>query len=99
MPAPSDIKARKGDQVLAITWPDGVTHEHGFVALRGHCACASCVDEWTGKPLLDPATIPADLSIASVELVGNYALKIVWTDGHDTGLYTWDRLRQIGEAM
>lgn len=45
--------------------------------------------------ILDPDTIPADIQPVAMSLTGNYALKIVWSDGHSTGLYTWDLLAEI----
>lgn len=94
-PAPTDIKAKRADGVLQITWPDGRVVCYPFKGIRIACACASCVDEFTGKRLLDPASIPDDIGIESMALVGAYAVRIRWTDGHDTGLYTWERLRSI----
>jgi DUF971 family protein len=94
-PPPSDIKARREPRRLELTWPDGTVQALPFKFLRCACTCAGCVHEFTGERLLDPATVPEDISIASLELVGNYALKITWTDGHDTGLYTWERLAAL----
>jgi ATP-binding protein involved in chromosome partitioning len=47
----------------------------------------------TSRPLLDPATVPADVEAATVDLVGAYGIKIRWSDGHGTGIYTFDALR------
>lgn len=94
-PRPSDIKADTQQQTLAITWQDDQVMRYPFVMLRGECRCAACVDEMTGERILDPATIPADITIAAMDLVGNYAVKFVWSDGHDTGLYTWKHLRNM----
>ena len=66
-----------------------------FKPLRCACTCAGCVDEFTGAPLLDPATVPADVAVRAMKLVGHYAMQITWSDGHDTGLYTWTRLREM----
>jgi DUF971 family protein len=60
--------------------------------------CARCVDEITGERLVDVDGIDRDIAITEMSLVGNYALKIRWSDGHDTGLYTWDHLRRLSEA-
>lgn len=92
---PSDIKADTQQQLLAITWNDGQAMQYPFIALRGVCPCAVCVDEMTGERILDPATIPDDLTVKDMHLVGNYAVKIVWSDGHDTGLFTWQHLRNL----
>lgn len=92
---PADIQADTQRRQLIITWSDGQVRHYPFVYLRGQCRCARCVDEVTGQRILDPATIPDDITINDMELVGNYALRIVWSDGHDTGLYTWQRLREL----
>jgi DUF971 family protein len=95
---PVDIKANTQAAALEITWPGGQVDRHAFAALRAACPCANCVDEWTGARILDPATIPLEIKITAMQLVGNYALKIVWSDGHDTGLYTWKKLREIAPS-
>ena len=59
--------------------------------------CARCVDEITGERIVDVEGIDQEIGIDGMELVGNYALKIRWSDGHDTGLYTWEHLRRLCE--
>ena len=49
----------------------------------------------TGVPLLDPATVPLDVRPVSISLVGSYAIQIAWSDGHNTGIYTYKYLRTI----
>lgn len=77
---------------LLVAW-DG---EHtGLVparSLRLACPCAECVEEMTGRPLLDPATVPTDIHPTGVELVGAYGIRVRWSDGHGTGIFTYDRL-------
>ncbi len=91
---PSDIKAIRDQAVLNIAWSDG-QFDLPFVFLRGKCACAQCVNEWTGEQILDPATVPEDITIEKMELVGSYAVRVRWSDGHNSGLYTWERLREL----
>jgi len=98
VPQPSKITlpraiTRRPDGLL-VDW-DGAGHV-GLVpgrALRLACPCAECVEEMTGRPLLDPARVPADVHPLAVELVGAYGLRVRWSDGHGTGIYTFDRLR------
>ena len=81
------------DEGLNIEWDE---HGHqGFYParfLRLACPCAGCVEEMSGQPLLDPATVPADIRPLSIALVGAYGLRIEWSDGHSTGIYTFERL-------
>jgi DUF971 family protein len=83
------------DDGLRIEW-DQNGHEGIFPAraLRLACPCAGCVEEMSGRPLLDPATIPKDIRPLSVALVGAYGLRVTWSDGHGTGIYTFERLLQ-----
>ncbi len=57
--------------------------------------CARCVYEITGERMVDVEGLDPEVSIADMQLVGNYAVKIRWSDGHDTGLYTWEHLRAL----
>jgi len=56
------------------------------------------VDEFTGAALLDPKTVAEDLTQSGVELVGNYALSVTFSDGHRTGIFTWAALRRLSGA-
>ncbi len=78
---------------IRILWPGGAEVTIPAVRLRDACPCAGCVEEGTGRKLLDPATIPADIRPLGVEPVGNYAIRIRWSDGHDSGIYSWETLR------
>ncbi|RMF83254.1 MAG: DUF971 domain-containing protein [Nitrospirae bacterium] len=86
------------DGRIRIEWADGAEFVYPASWVRFHCACAHCVDEWAGNRLVDPKTIPPDIRPTSAEPVGNYAVKIVWSDGHDTGYYGYDSLRAIPPA-
>jgi DUF971 family protein len=94
---PQDIQADRPNRMLQITWSDGSQSPVGFWLLRTECRCAGCVDERTGQRTLDPASVPRDVNLERMELVGNYAVRIHWSDGHNTGLYTWDRLHEVGQ--
>lgn len=91
---PERIALEDGNATIVVGWPGGPEARLSAHALRDACPCAQCVDEGTGKKTLDPATIPADIHVVAIEAVGNYAIKIAWSDGHDTGLYTWETLRR-----
>ncbi len=84
---------RKRERGIEIEW-DGTGHVGFFEAraLRLACPCAGCVDEMSGRPVLDPASVPADVGPHTLELVGAYGLKVRWSDGHSTGIYTFEAL-------
>jgi DUF971 family protein len=63
------------------------------VRLRDLCPCAGCVEEGTGRKLLNPATIPSNIRPERIDAVGSYAVQIHWSDGHNTGIYAWRTLR------
>ena len=92
--APVGIEAR-GEREIAVAWADDHKSVYASSDLRFACSCARCVDEWSGKRTLDRQDVAADIHPVEMQLVGNYALQITWSDGHSTGLYTWDALRRL----
>ncbi len=99
-PAPTPTKIQQHDaRTLAISWTDGVESRLDVRAVRLACGCASCVDEWTGQGLLDPASVPEDVSPVRIQSVGRYAIQIDWSDGHATGIYLFEHLRTLGEDV
>ena len=83
---------------VSITWSDGQTCLYPYRYLRLQCACAGCVEEMTGRILLNVATVPEDVIAVDYIEVGRYALQFLWTDGHSTGIYPFRMLRQLAEA-
>ena len=83
------------DDALRIIWEDEHVSLYTFQFLRQNCPCALCRDEWSGEPLLDPATVPADTRSERAEVVGNYALSFAFSDGHGTGIYSFENLRKL----
>lgn len=92
---PTNIRALQNEQILELTWDGGNTARLPYHYLRSECPCASCRDEWTGRRILDPETIRPDLKIEAMEPVGNYAVRLGWSDGHGSGLYTWEMLDRL----
>jgi DUF971 family protein len=89
---------------LSITWSDGLTQEITVRTLRDQCPCASCREkrkaEADSPPLL-PVLRPEELQplrIVDMRPVGNYAYSIRFSDGHDTGIYTLEHLRNMPPA-
>jgi DUF971 family protein len=94
MPMPYAITRQ--DAGLLIEWePGGHQAMYPARALRLACGCAVCADELSGRPLLDPATVPADIRPVEVALVGSYGLRVRWSDGHGTGIYTFQHLLDV----
>ena len=87
------IAITRRDDGLLVQW-QGAESAQWWPArtLRLACPCAQCVEEMTGRPLLDPATVPEEIRPLAVALVGAYGVRIHWSDGHGTGIYTFDRL-------
>jgi len=63
--------------------------------LRLQCRCATCVDEFTGEPLLEQARVPSDVQPTLVRELGNYAVAVKWSDGHSSSVYTLQQLSSI----
>ena len=91
---------REGDG-LQIDWNDGVRTFATFRHLRANCPCAGCKED-RGKPadpfrILKPNEL-VPLAPTAMPRVGRYAYRIVWSDGHDTGIYTLEHLRELSVA-
>ena len=84
---------------MSIAWSTGETTIVSFVNLRFFCRCAECVDEWTRKRLIRREQVRSDVRPTIVEPVGRYAIKIEWSDGHKTGIYTYELLYEIATAQ
>jgi DUF971 family protein len=104
MPAyPTNLELRSEDK-LAIAWSDGQVREYTFRELRDNCPCATCREKRNALhqptlllPVLSAAQLKP-LAIVDMTPVGNYAYGIAFSDGHDTGIYTLDLLRELGTA-
>lgn len=77
---------------LRLSWSDGYAAELDYDYLRGWCPCAGCQGH-VGEPRFRPVSQPVDL--LEIQPVGNYAITFRWSDGHETGIYRYDFLRQI----
>ncbi len=82
------------DGAIRILWPGGPEVTVSAHRMRDACPCAGCIEEGTGRKLLDPATIPADIHPLQITAVGSYAVQFHWSDGHSTGIYSWETLRR-----
>ncbi len=86
------------DNELRIRWGDETETRHTAYNLRANCACAECVDEDTGQKILDKKRIPLDIKLKDINPVGRYGVSIQFSDGHNTGIYTFNRLRELDES-
>jgi DUF971 family protein len=91
---------------LLIDWSDGQRRRYTPRTLRDACPCATCREKKREPKERDPLALPmlsqaelAPLRIAGMQPIGNYAYGIAFSDGHDTGIYSLDLLRQLGEAV
>ncbi len=85
-------------RTLSVLWEDGQRQDFDVRDLRLNCRCALCRDEMSGRPLLDPKGVRADIAPRTVVSVGNYAISIAWNDGHSTGIDTFKHLRALGAS-
>ncbi|MFQ5791700.1 MAG: P-loop NTPase, partial [Acidobacteriota bacterium] len=85
----------EGEGKLRIVWADGHDSRYPFDFLRNNCPCAVCVDEWTGQRHNLILLLPSNFRPTAVNPVGNYAIQIAWSDGHNTGIYSFGRLREL----
>jgi len=86
----------ESDSELTINWSDDVETHYRAANLRRACPCAGCIDEWTGKKMLKDEAIADDISFSHISIVGRYALNFHFSDGHETGIYTFAMLRNMG---
>ncbi|MFP4173812.1 MAG: P-loop NTPase [Candidatus Hydrogenedentota bacterium] len=84
---------------IHILWPDGSESQLPNRHVRGNCRCALCVDENSGQRIVGVDQIPEDIQAESVAPLGNYAVSIAWSDGHTTGIYSWEHLRDLAQAL
>ncbi len=95
MAAAVPVAITRRDDGILFQWDrEGGERLIGARDLRLACPCAQCVEEMSGRPLLDPGTVPPDVRPVHLALVGTYGLRVHWSDGHATGIYTFAWLRQ-----
>jgi DUF971 family protein len=90
---PTEIR-RLGTDGLRITWKDGHRSEYDTQFLRDHCPCAEC-RERPRRSLPVVGSQRARLYPAEISLAGRYAVNIHWSDGHDSGIYSYQTLRHL----
>lgn len=83
---------------VSIRWSDDSESRYSAPELRRACPCAGCVNEWTGEKMLDATNISDDLTFSSISIVGRYALTFHFSDGHDTGIFSFKFLRELSQG-
>jgi len=94
---PVEIRLRKNSRLLEVSFEDGSICEFSFEYLRVHSPSAEVVGHGPGQETLQ--TGKENVTITSIEPVGHYAVRLVFDDGHDTGLYSWSYLYELGRNM
>ena len=89
----------ENDSELSISWSDETETKYNASDLRRNCPCAGCVNEWTGEKILKVENIAKDLSFDSISIVGRYALNFHFSDGHDTGIYSFQYLQNLAKKL
>ncbi len=90
---------------IRITWSDGEVREYAYGQLRDKCPCATCREKRSAPPpsSLELPILSASeakpLEITGMKPVGNYAYSIDFSDGHTTGIYSFELLREIGQVV
>jgi DUF971 family protein len=85
-PTPAELRVREGGRVLRVSYTGGMTVSIAAERLRA------------ATPSADKSEALPGVTIVGVETIGNYAARFTFSDGHDTGLYTWKLLRELAEA-
>lgn len=85
----------ESDSEVSIRWSDDSETQYTAAELRRSCPCAGCINEWTGEKILDGSKVPEDLSFSHISIVGRYALNFHFSDGHDSGIFSFPFLRSL----
>lgn len=94
MAEPTQI-VEESDSEVSIKWSDGSKSRYSAAQLRRNCPCASCVNEWTGDKILRDESVADELKFGNISIVGRYALSFHFSDGHDTGIFSFAYLQTL----
>ena len=96
---PTDIELDSGGRRLRFTWADGRRSDYDWQYLRWRCPCATCSGEgeFAGELQARTQLTPDEIEMVDLDMIGRYAVKPTWRNGHDTGLFTFRHLRGLAE--
>ncbi len=101
MSVPSKIVINNDDQYLEIIWSDQLEYRYPFYGLRKNCPCVMCRGGHDKMQIFNPEAFNFEghyvLTIRKANQIGNHALQIHWSDGHNSGMYRWITLRELYE--
>lgn len=89
----------ENEREISIVWQDESETRYMAAELRRSCPCANCINEWTGEKILDDAVVPNDISFNGISVVGRYALNFHFSDGHDSGIFSFEFLRGLAKPI
>ncbi len=85
----------ESDASVTVKWSDDSERLYTAPQLRRACPCAGCINEWTGEKMLRDEQVNEDLAFKHISIVGRYALNFHFSDGHDTGIFSFDFLYKL----
>ncbi len=96
---PTDIEMDTSGRRMRFVWADGRRSDYDWEYLRWRCPCAACSGEgeFAGELQARTELRPDETEMVDLELVGRYAVKPTWSNGHDTGIFTFRNLRALAE--
>ncbi len=97
MPTPTEIRLKKASRMLLVSFDDGSEFQLSCEYLRVHSPSAEVKGHGPGQETLQ--TGKEDVGINAIDPVGHYAVRLVFDDGHDSGLFTWEYLHELGTNM
>ena len=95
---PQPTQIQRLPDAMSVQWNDGHQSEYSYQLLRQKCPCARCQSEQSDKNplrLLPTDPFSKNLTLVDIQRVGRYAIRLIWADGHKTGIYTFEFLRSL----
>lgn len=89
---------QKDNNSFTIKWSDGKIADYRLSDLQKNCPCANCNDEVTGKKLLNERSVKSDVRAVRIVSVGHYAMRVQFTSGCSTGIYSFDMLYDLAKG-